>query len=313
MTDQEKMNKCNEAIVLLKEMFGEEATFQTHVTYESNEARYGVHMFIPGVTDVLPGAYLDRLPENCTVKEFADYAADRFQTMMKDLKEVRRGACHVDMSREGILKNVILQALGQERNQGLLKKNLHMRFLDLAGVYRMPVESDQPEHRGLFLSALIPNELQERYHFDLEELFEVAKKNTLEKYGIQMFNDREVMMKIMAGLDFASWQADPFETVRMDRPGLYVITNRNTMNGSALMLIPEILEALGEKAGSDYFILPSSIHEFRILRDDGRQDKRHLKKSIRLMNRDPNCVKPRDVLSDSLYRYSRKKKELSIV
>ena len=99
----------------------------------------------------------------------------------------------------------------------------------------------------------------------------------------------------------------------MTAPGLYTLTNGIEVNGAALILIPEILEAIGEKAGMDYYILPASIHELLIARDDGLVTGRMLKESVLEGNRTPEIVKPEHVLSDNVYHYSCKTKLLKII
>ena len=313
MNNQEKIDFCNAAIPLLQEKFGEGVEFKTNVAYQSNSARIGVAMILPRMTDLCPGAYLDRLPENCTLQEFVDYAVIQFQETMKGLPEVRRAMPRVDMSREGILNNVILQTLSPERNQGMLKDNLHIRFLDLVGVFRLPAESDIPEHKNTFMSTLLPNVLLESTGLTIEEIYEAAKRNTLRKYGIQMFSIIECTMRMMAGMDFHTWKPEPFRKVKMNRMGAYVVTNQMRLNGSSLILIPKVLEDLAKKAGSDYYIVPSSIHEFQVQRVREAPSASELKQIIYDVNRNSRAIKPEEILNDSLYRYSVRKKRLTIV
>ena len=94
---------------------------------------------------------------------------------------------------------------------------------------------------------------------------------------------------------------------------IYVLTNSIHLNGAALMLIPDILEKIGDKSGVDYFILPSSIHEVLIAKDDGQVTLKMLKELIHEGNRTEGIVRKEDILSDNVYRYSHKAKELKIV
>ena len=73
------------------------------------------------------------------------------------------------------------------------------------------------------------------------------------------------------------WIPEPFEKVSMTERSLYVLTNNIHINGAALMLVPDILEKIGDKAGMDYYVLPSSIHEVLIAKDDGQVTKNMLK------------------------------------
>jgi len=55
----------------------------------------------------------------------------------------------------------------------------------------------------------------------------------------------------------------------MSESGLYTLTTKIRVNRAALILLPDILEQVGGKAGMDYFLIPSSIHELLVARDDG--------------------------------------------
>ena len=63
----------------------------------------------------------------------------------------------------------------------------------------------------------------------------------------------------------------------------------------------------------DYYILPSSIHEIMIKKDDGLLTAEELKEIVYQNNRMEVIVKQTDVLSDNVYHYSRKTKALRIV
>lgn len=99
----------------------------------------------------------------------------------------------------------------------------------------------------------------------------------------------------------------------MSESGLYTLTTGIRINGAALMLVPDILEQIGEKAGMDYYILPSSIHELMIARDDGLVTAKMLKELVHDGNRTDAIVRQEDVLSDNVYFYSCVEKSLKIV
>ena len=63
----------------------------------------------------------------------------------------------------------------------------------------------------------------------------------------------------------------------------------------------------------DSYILPSSIHEVLIKKDDGLLTAQELKKIVYQNNRLDFVVKPEEVLSDNVYHYSRTTKEVKIV
>ena len=54
----------------------------------------------------------------------------------------------------------------------------------------------------------------------------------------------------------------------MEKP-MFCLTNKAKMNGASLLLQEDIRKQIGECLGSDYFVIPSSIHEVLILPDNG--------------------------------------------
>ena len=50
---------------------------------------------------------------------------------------------------------------------------------------------------------------------------------------------------------------------------MFCLTNKDKMNGASLLLQEDIRKQIGECLGSDYFVIPSSIHEVLILPDNG--------------------------------------------
>ena len=89
-----------------------------------------------------------------------------------------------------------------------------------------------------------------------------------------------------------------------------ILSNARRVHGVACVLYPGVLERLAWKEGRDLYVIPSSVHEMILLPDIGAQQPTELKEIIREVNR--TQVAPAEVLSDSLYRYSRAEGRLSI-
>ena len=82
-----------------------------------------------------------------------------------------------------------------------------------------------------------------------------------------------------------------------------ILTNSRKTHGAACILDPGVLDGVAQEMGSDFFILPSSIHEVILLPVTGNEDHEKLKEMIREVN--STQVAPEEVLSDTLYRYDR--------
>lgn len=199
------------------------------------------------------------------------------------------------------------KVLSRKRNRQMLRTHPHIQFLDLAGIFRVPLGKWE---KNSLSTVLITNEITEKLGLTIEDLTEAVRRNTIEKFGIELENTQRMALRSLLKQPSIP---ESFEDVQIEEPGLYTLTNQIHVNGAALMLIPDILEQLGEKAGMDYYILPSSIHELLIARDDGMVTARVLKELIHEGNRTEGIIKSEDVLSDNVYFYSRKTKSLKIV
>lgn len=301
MTKTTLKNLAEEAIVFLSEMFGEGIEFECTEYCKSNEALTGITLHLPGCSSV-PVVCVDDMPDNATAEDIANIAATVFQDALRSFKDFPIAP---EMTRENVLANVVLQVLSRKHNRQLLKSHPHITFLDLAGIFRLPVG---PYKRNSLTTALITTQIAERLNLTVDELTEAARRNTLAKFGVQFAGAQRMALCTMLGRSCGS-----FAEATMAEPGLYTLTNEIQINGAALMLIPEILEQIGEKAGMDYFIIPSSIHELLIARDDGLVSAKMLKELVHEGNRTDSVIKPEDVLSDNVYFYSRKEKALRIV
>ncbi len=90
-----------------------------------------------------------------------------------------------------------------------------------------------------------------------------------------------------------------------------VMSNQKGIYGAAAIFYPGILKRLAERKGTSLFLIPSSIHEFIIIPDNGLYNPRDLKDMLREVNRTE--VSLDETLSDNLYYYSYEKGELSVL
>lgn len=236
-TNQKDLAK--EAIILLREMFGEEIEFECIEHFKTNKVLTGIALKLPGCT-AIPTVNLNDMPDNATAEDIANIAATTFQDALRDFKEF---PVVPEMTRKNVLANVVLQALSRNRNRQLLKAHPHIPFLDLAGVFRVPVG---PYRRNFLSTTLISSQIFEKLELTIDELTEAAWRNTVSKFGIQLINIQEMNQFFTKG---RHKEPKPFGEVQMVSPGLYTLTNGIEINGAALMLIPGVLEDIGEKAG----------------------------------------------------------------
>ena len=303
MIKSEIKRLAEEAIPLLNKMFGEGFDFYFTEYCKSSEAVSGITLDLPGCTNP-PMIRMEDLPDNATAEYVAEIVADSFRSVLRNFKEF---PVRPELTRENILDNVVFQVLSRKRNRQLLKLQSHRIFLDLAAVFRLPIGAYE---KNSLRTMLITNQIQGMFNLTVEDLAKAARRNTVAKFGIEFVNAQQMAL---GALMQKPWMPEPFDTVRMTESGLYTLTNSIHINGAALILIPDILEAIGEKAGMDYFLLPTSIHEVLIVKNDGLLTRKELKEIVYDGNRTGGLTKQEDILSDNVYFYSRKEKALIIV
>lgn len=84
---------------------------------------------------------------------------------------------------------------------------------------------------------------------------------------------------------------------------IYVATNQIGIHGAVAMFYPGLLESFAKKVNSDFYILPSSIHETIFIPAGENSDSRGLLNILRWLN--DVGVEEADFLSDNIYRYHR--------
>ena len=92
---------------------------------------------------------------------------------------------------------------------------------------------------------------------------------------------------------------------------MYVLSNEAGLNGAASLMYRDALDTASEFLHGDLVILPSSIHETILLKDDGSLDYETLQGIVEQANR--NVVSENEKLSDHIYRYDSASHEFSMV
>ena len=89
---------------------------------------------------------------------------------------------------------------------------------------------------------------------------------------------------------------------------IYILTNQDKLNGASVSAQEGVLEKVAELLGTNYYVLPSSIHELLILPDNGSMQLSELEAMVREVN--ATQVAPEDRLSDKVQYYDREAKLL---
>ena len=175
-------------------------------------------------------------------------------------------------------ENIVMNLINMESNRRLLSECPHRQMLDLSIIYKWIIELPD----GSFNSAIINNGAMASIGLSEEEIYNIALENTKRLF--------------------------PPNVVELD-DNFIILTNKRYVNGATTMVYKEELHKIAERFNSDLYILPSSIHEIIVIAT-GDWTLEKLYKIVSEANHE--VVKPEDILSESVYFYSLKSKELSL-
>ena len=94
-------------------------------------------------------------------------------------------------------------------------------------------------------------------------------------------------------------------------PEIYVVSNGVRIHGASVIFYADILKEFANKKECDLILLPSSIHEWLVIQETQACELKELKSMVYDANR--LVVREEEVLSDNVYRYSRKSDKIEIL
>lgn len=182
-------------------------------------------------------------------------------------------------------------------NKALLTEVPHRYFLDLAVVYYYKLECETFGNA----SILVKNEHLKFWKITEKELDQAALANMPELLPAELLSLAALVDEMTdRSAGYLLSQAVP----------MYVLTNREKYFGAAEILLPSVCRRIGEKLESDYYILPSSIHECMIVPVLDGLTPEGLHEMVKEINEEH--VAQEEILGDSVYLYTRSGSLLTI-
>ena len=221
-----------------------------------------------------------------------DEIADLVQQQVADAFEKRPD---VDMSRlndyESHCSNVMMEAVSREKNAEYLQKIPHFDMADISIIYRLNVGRDRSHDIGV---VTVDNQLLNSMGVSQDQF----QKDVFE----QVLAGEPPILKSLTEVIGASFIGDGPEP----EGGLFLATNRDALYGASVIAIPGFLDQAAEKLGGSFYILPSSIHEVLLLKNDEAVDIQEMERMVQEINE--AIVVPEEQLSDRVYHYDAQEK-----
>lgn len=200
-----------------------------------------------------------------------------------------------------VQSRICYKLVNAEKNEALLADAPHVMLEDLAVIFYILVNRDS-EGTG---TITVRNNMLSFWNVDTDTLYQLALANTQRMFRGSVQSMASVMTEILSHkLDEES--AQEFYDMMVgedDMIPMYVCTNIDKLNGAGVILYQGLLQEFADRVGSDFYILPSSIHETLLIPADGDMDIEYLRDMVRTVNRTE--VAPEEILSDSVYYYNR--------
>lgn len=194
-----------------------------------------------------------------------------------------------------VQERIIYRLVNCGANKKMLKDVPYIVYLDLAVVFYVLLEVTE------YGTATMPvcNKHLDMWGVSKEELYKQAAKNTCRLLP----DDFCTMSAVMEELMGTAPKQEVVEDERGAQDDMYVLSNRLRSYGASVILYDGRLCSIGMYLKSNYYVLPSSVHEVIIVPEKAAVQKEELSVMVAEINR--TQVDEEEILSDNAYYYDR--------
>ena len=205
---------------------------------------------------------------------------------------------------------ICFKLVNADCNKELLTDAPHMIVCDdLAVLFYILVSND-----GSGTATItIRNNMLDMWGVTEEDLFELALANTQRLFRGSVMSMASVLTELLSARMDEENTKEFYDMVVSDEDmvPMYVCTNTQKINGAGVLLYKDLLKEFADRVGSDFYILPSSVHETLLVPVSKEMQIEYLKSMVREVN--ATQVAPEEVLSDNVYIYRRADEHLESV
>ena len=227
---------------------------------------------------------------------YEDYIDGRtLEDILSDIAKIRQknsGPVDFDITAitdfDSVKDKISIKLINSEQNAEYLKGKPHSEFADLSAIYYIDLGTDECGS----MTTVISDYLLSQYGVSVEELHQTAIRNMAS--NARFCTMLEVLSEIMSD----NVPADAFCAAD---DMMFVLSNKNKINGASMLLCPSVMDMIADKVGKDYYLLPSSIHETLIV--PGRPDMEVGSLASMVCEVNATQVAKEEQLSNHVYRY----------
>lgn len=300
--ERKKVNKQKEYIAFLEDIIERtEHFFEGKVAGEVITTIRNNNVPVTGVilkstaSNIAPSFYLENqfiqwIQGKCTMDDTVEELCRIYQ------KEVEKSAHliqEIQWDWGKFRERVFPRLINCEKNEAVLSNLPYREFLDLALVYYYVI----PISEGVTGTMLVTYEHLTLLNVTAEELHDVAIENYQTMSPVKFSSMTDILLNLGRRFEIT-------EGFHRDRtPFLYVLTNSTGMHGAVSMFFSEELKWFAKQLKSNFFVLPSSVHEVILVPEFDNVSITYFSDMVREINE--TQVDATEVLSDSVYYYDR--------
>lgn len=241
-----------------------------------------------------PDDYQRLLDSGESMQDIGRYLASQIEQRMTALPATPTTA-------DDFKKGLYIQVVNADVNRELLKDLPHDSWEDMAAVVRYQIPDGENE-----ISFLVTKNNMQQYQMSQGEVMEAAYKNTAAQ-EFCLHKPEDIMREIMQEQNIPEEAIDLYLSDTDSH--LYVLTNKEQINGANALVCPEVLQNIYKEFGEPYYVLPSSTHELILAKDSSGLTQDELRQMVQQVN--VSSVTPDVLLSYNLFHYDGRK--LSVV
>ncbi len=182
-----------------------------------------------------------------------------------------------------------MEVVSAERNAEMLENVPHTQMEDMAVVYRLVLDKNDAGNGTI----LVTNNMMEQFGVTAEQLHDDAVKNAPEIRPSEIKGMSEVLSEMMGN--------DTIPFIDPADEQMFVATVPDKLHGAGVIAYPDFMEDAAVKLEGDFYVIPSSVHEVILVKDNGQMTADQLEAMVKDVN--ATQVAPEDRLTDHVYHY----------
>lgn len=269
-------------------LLNEGMSLSIHTTLKNNDRKRVGITFCDEKLNISPTIYLEEYYMQYQNGFTLDEVIECIWQIYENVKD--ETPCNVESIKDfkKIRSKINCKLICAEKNAEYLENMPHISFLDFAVTYYILFEFHE---KGLS-TIPITKELQTYWNVSVQDLHKIAIENGPDILPAT-FKPMNMVIEELLG--------HACDDMSMQEDIMFVLTNDLRNYGASCLLYPGILEQIAGQLGENFYLLPSSIHEWIIVPESHCPGEEILLDMVTEMN--ATQMDPEEILLDKIYYY----------